>query len=456
MDHSTPNHHESPWLARWGKGERFDGGGQGDTYIVSDSEHGSAVMKVLTEKRAKDAKSRRRMFQEVSNLKILHSAGGRVPRIFDENVKDYENLSVPLFFVMERIKGQTLAQLLTSTKLLELPTAIALVLDLCKTFAIAFKERIYHRDIKPENLIVASIDPAQIFAVDFGLSFNEDSAQQITDVDETFDNKFITLPERRGPGENRRDPRSDITGLCAFFFYCITGVQPRNLRDSKNRPPHRWENSTIARAARTPAHQAQLNALFDRGLSYELENRFQTIEELEMRVRELLTDSPSVPRESIGIIAKRESATLRQTDRKTLIGRLRAEAKVVKVPLGNWLGTINTQLKDSLFALSVASTYLGYEEAARGEEIYRFSVVLSVQHHDLQVHIDYLITCMGNECTVLRMMYDRNMGTFGEPANTVVMRYDARSGCADPELIGTDLEVAVAAAIPRLRLLTQP
>ena len=98
-----------PWVAKWGEGERFDGGGQGDTFLVPDRTTPRGVMKLLKDHRAGDPKSRRRMFQEVSNLKILHSAGARVPQILDDNTSEFENLGVPLFFVMERIEGKTLA-----------------------------------------------------------------------------------------------------------------------------------------------------------------------------------------------------------------------------------------------------------------------------------------------------------------------------------------------------------
>jgi hypothetical protein len=42
----------------------------------------NAVLKLLKPQKAQDPKGRRRMYQEVANLKILHSAGGKVPKFW--------------------------------------------------------------------------------------------------------------------------------------------------------------------------------------------------------------------------------------------------------------------------------------------------------------------------------------------------------------------------------------
>src|SRR5207344_2875187 len=131
-------------------------------------------------------------------------------------------------------------------------------------------------DIKPENLIVTSLQPAEIVVVDLGLSFNEGQSQQVTEVEEAFDNKFVSLPERRGPGENKRDPRSDLTGICAILFYCLTGCSPRNLLDSQGRAPHQWPDysAALAKQIQNESRFSAINLLFSRGLNYEIEFRF--------------------------------------------------------------------------------------------------------------------------------------------------------------------------------------
>src|SRR5579859_2023241 len=236
------------WTQKWVKIEPLGGGGQGDTLLVKSlsGESVPAVLKLLKPPKVQNAKARGRMAQEVVNLKVLRNAGGKVPQVLDGNTEKFEDPSVPLYFVMEYIKGKTLAETVQASGGLPVSAAVEIALDLCSTMRIAIKEGIVHRDIKPENIIIRSSDPADVVIVDFGLSFNEDEALNLTETEETLDNKFVSLPERRGPGENKRDFRSDLTGICAVLFYCLTGCAPRNLRDSQGRPPHQWPNYSLS------------------------------------------------------------------------------------------------------------------------------------------------------------------------------------------------------------------
>jgi serine/threonine protein kinase len=191
------------------------------------------------------------------------------------------------------------------------------------------KEGIVHRDIKPENIIVRSTAAPDVVMVDFGLSFNEDADQTNTSVDEGLDNKFISLPERRGPGENKRDPRSDITDVCAILFYCLTGCSPRNPRDSQGRPPHRRPNYELTGRVQNAVQLTLLNGLLDRGLNYELDARFQTVEELVGRLNEVANPAVKPVPEDLDAVASRESAALRKNDRKTQLSNYSTNAQSI-------------------------------------------------------------------------------------------------------------------------------
>jgi serine/threonine protein kinase len=153
-------------------------------------------MKQLRSSKSKDVKARARMHREVTSLQTLAPQGARVPRYLDGNTAAFEQTEVPLFFVMEYIEGQTLDVFLKLNGPLSLEDSVAIALDLCATMKVAIKEGVSHRDIKPENLIVRSLQPADIFMLDFGLSFNREDETHLTDVNETLDNSFFSLPER--------------------------------------------------------------------------------------------------------------------------------------------------------------------------------------------------------------------------------------------------------------------
>src|ERR1019366_5419608 len=98
------------WNKKWVEIEPLSGGGQGDTILVKSisGEPPQAVLKLLKPQKAQDAKARGRMAQEVTNLKVLRNAGGKVPQVLDGNTEQFEDLTEPLFFVMEYIVGKTL------------------------------------------------------------------------------------------------------------------------------------------------------------------------------------------------------------------------------------------------------------------------------------------------------------------------------------------------------------
>src|SRR6266404_5840969 len=336
------------WVQKWAKIEPLGGGGQGDTLLVKSllGEFDRAVLKVLKPQKAQNAKARGRMAQEVTNLKVLRNAGGKVPKVLDDNTEKFEDPSVPLFFVMEYVKGKTLAETVQPIGSLSLNAAVGIALELCSTMQIAIKEGIVHRDIKPENIIIRSLDPADVVIVDFGLSFNEDEDLRLTETEESLDNKFISLPERRGPGENKRDFRSDLTGICAILFYCLTGCAPRNLRDSQGRAPHRWPNYSLSEKVKDELQRDALDLFFSRGLNYEIDYRFQTIDELTTRLKEILMPKAADLIEDFDVVVAREAAALRKNDRKTQLAEYIANVQSLHPPFQLFSNEISKKLSN--------------------------------------------------------------------------------------------------------------
>jgi tRNA A-37 threonylcarbamoyl transferase component Bud32 len=123
-----------PWAEKWIEIRPISGGGQGDTLLVKSKsgEFEQAVLKLLKPHKAQDSKARGRMAQEVTNLKVLRNAGGKVPQVLDGNTEKFEDSNVPLYFVMEFINGKTLADLVNAHGGLAAPNGAVLIADLKK------------------------------------------------------------------------------------------------------------------------------------------------------------------------------------------------------------------------------------------------------------------------------------------------------------------------------------
>jgi serine/threonine protein kinase len=440
------------WNEKWTEVKPLGGGGQGDTLLVrsNSDESKQAVLKLLKPHKAQDPKARRRMYQEVANLKILRNAGGNVPEVLDGNTESFEKLDLPMYFVMEFVAGNTLANIIMQDGPYSVDASIGIALELCSTLRIAAKEGIVHRDIKPENIIVRSTTPSNVVMVDFGLSFNEDIDQTNTSVDEGLDNKFISLPERRGPGENKRDPRSDITDLCAILFYCLTGCAPRNLRDSQGRPPHRRPNYELTSRVKNPTQLARLNSLLDRGLSNELDARFQTVEDLVFRLNEVSNPDTELPAEDLEAVVARESSALRKNDRKIQLTEFFQNTSPLGQSLQLCMNTIGQTLaKHRTFNAFLAGTYdRANHKIADGDCFATWLIRITVRDHPLSFDIVYTIVAHGTECEVGREVF-QNLPSGERPSTggrQVVLRYQ---GDVEPDkaVIVADVRAAVTRTI---------
>jgi serine/threonine protein kinase len=393
------------WKEKWLEIEPLGGGGQGDTIIVKSvsNEISRAVLKLLKPHKAQDAKARGRMAQEVTNLKVLRNAGGKVPQVLDGNTDRFEDLNVSLYFVMEFIDGKTLAKTVQESGGLSATTSIGIALDLCSTMQIAINGGIVHRDIKPENIIIRNLEPSDAVMVDFGLSFNEDEDLGYTSADESLDNKFLSLPERRGPGENKRDFRSDLTGICAILFYCLTKCSPRNLQDSQGRPPHRWPNFSLTGKIQTKNQLSALNLFFSRGFSNEIDSRFQTVDELIGRLLEILKPDTVAVVEDLDAVIARETSALRKNDRKTQLSLHHTNTTPLHQSMWQCFQEIHSKLvKHGNFSVAFVQNLSNRleEKSPHGDIIARAVIIVAVQHHQISWHINYLAISQGTECAM--------------------------------------------------------
>lgn len=295
-------------------------GGQATTSHVKSKIDGRlGVLKLL--RNNKSSQARRRMYQEVANLRIVADAGGCVPRVLDDNVGQFENKSAKLYFVMEHVQGPTLDEYVKQYKCLSLDPAVRIVLDICKTVAIGHAQNVLHRDLKPKNIIVISSELEKTSILDYGLSFNSSGELDgITETNEHFRNEFFSLPEATVGGGDRRDSRSDYTAICGLLYFCLTGHYPELLRDSAETPPHKRNGRSIREALGEHPMISHLDAFFHTGFAANIADRFQNLNDVTGRLHAILSSAASPPPDDPIIVAARASERLRRTNRSIQLG----------------------------------------------------------------------------------------------------------------------------------------
>jgi serine/threonine protein kinase len=326
---------------------------------------------------------------------------------------------------------------------------------------IAFENKVIHRDLKPDNIIVRSLEPPDVVTVDYGLSFNHAIEVALTRASETFDNEFLSLPERRVPDGDRRDPRSDLTGLCAVFLFCLTGQRPVDLRDSSDKAPHRRPGCSIAERVGDALRSQAVEAFFDRGFAVSIEDRFQTIGEFLKRLDEILDPKIKAASDDPTELAQRFSAQLLREDRKTQIASFARGAESLIERIGKTASRLGSKL--GAFALNVAKVPDNLPQPP-GTSLKRGAMLRmwNGHHPDITQAVAYDIRAQGTECVLYRVALTPKDRSVREAALKgeweAILRYDGFGDRPDPGLLADEAVEAVNTMLRTLqeRILAEP
>lgn len=139
------------------------------------------------------------------------------------------------YFTMEYMPGGTLAERIKNHRPMPMESA-RIVEGVARGVAAAHKEKIRHRDLKPSNVLMS--DDATPKVSDFGLAKFEESSTDMTTLERMTPTGALLgtpaymAPEQAAGKTNEIDERTDVYGLGAVLYHCLTG-----------KPPFRGENN---------------------------------------------------------------------------------------------------------------------------------------------------------------------------------------------------------------------
>lgn len=178
------------------------------------------ALKMLLAHLSKNEGSVRRFLQEATAAgQLTHP---NVVSVFDFGLTE----DGQPYLVMDFVKGESLAQLISARGPLPYKEALPLFIQICEGLNVAHESGVIHRDIKPSNLVVEErADGKHARIVDFGIAKMLDAeSQQLTKTGEIFGSPFYMSPEQC---EGRPlDNRSDIYSLGIVFYEVLSGVAP--------------------------------------------------------------------------------------------------------------------------------------------------------------------------------------------------------------------------------------
>ncbi|MEP7053595.1 MAG: serine/threonine-protein kinase, partial [Pseudomonadota bacterium] len=196
------------------------------------------------------------------------------------------------YIVMEQLEGLDLAAVLAEAGTLTATDAVNYLLQACEGLNEAHALGVVHRDLKPENLFLANTPEGVVLKIldfgiskDLGTSISSGARSTLTKKGAAIGSPFYMSPEQMAASPTL-DARADVWSLGAILFELLTGHCPFEA------------DSTALVCSKVLVDQAPslrdfdsnapagLDAIIQRCLQKEPEERFQSASELASALRE--------------------------------------------------------------------------------------------------------------------------------------------------------------------------
>jgi serine/threonine-protein kinase len=190
------------------------------------------------------------------------------------------------FLAMEFVNGLSLRQTLNETRVMAVPDAIWIMLQVLDALASAHAQGVIHQDIKPANIMLTS--EKRVKVGDFGIS-------RLVNTDVTTMVDTIGTPAYMSPEQCRGeevDRRSDLFSAGATLFEMVAGERAfpgRNITEVS----HRVQNEKLALLpAEVRAAAPRLQLMLERAMGKHPEDRFDTAADMARALRQVLAAGP--------------------------------------------------------------------------------------------------------------------------------------------------------------------
>lgn len=190
------------------------------------------------------------------------------------------------YLAMEFVSGRSLRQLLDDAPVMDVPDAIAIMLQVLDALGSAHDQGVIHQDIKPGNIMLTTEQRVKVG--DFGISRLMNT--ETTTIFSTIGTPSYMSPEQCR-GDDVIDGRSDIFSAGATLFEMVSGeraFQGRNVTEVS----HRIQNDTLPLL---PAHvrntAPRLQLVLERAMGKHPADRFDTGADMAEALRQVLREA---------------------------------------------------------------------------------------------------------------------------------------------------------------------
>ena len=248
--------------------DRIGEGGVGVVLLArSDGSDEHVALKVLT----RDALGpggtdwMRRLEREAEILGGLSHEG--IVRVLGSGVTDDT-----AYLAMEYVRGGNLRDLIRGDRLISIEKAMDVLGQIANALSYLHDKGVMHRDLKPENVLVD--EDGKIKVADFGLAVPVEDAGHLTQTGQVLGTADYLAPEQKY--RLQVDERADQYALSVIAYELLTGRKPLGRFQ---RPSER--NKKLG---------SQVDSVLLRGLQEDPEDRFDSIAEFDVALRDALNE----------------------------------------------------------------------------------------------------------------------------------------------------------------------
>jgi serine/threonine protein kinase len=178
------------------------------------------------------------------------------------------------YITMEYVAGRSLLAMMEERQAFPLPRLLRLMEQACKALDYAHQRNIVHRDVKPANILLAELDTVKI--TDFGTA-------KILEIGGTQTGHIIGTPSYMSPEQVKGRPvdgRADVFSLGVILYELVTGEKPFPGKNVTTVIYKIVNEEPIPPIDLDASLHPGLNAVINKGLAKEPEDRFQSCGEL--------------------------------------------------------------------------------------------------------------------------------------------------------------------------------
>jgi len=245
--------------------------------LVVDDEY---ILKFLNPSFASDESVVQRFTHELRYArKVTHE---NIIRIYD-----FLTFGKSYAISMEYFPSHSLADELDKGVPADMRRMVKILRDLCSGMVTAQQVNVVHRDLKPANLLINENDEVKI--VDFGLA----AAASSMDGRITKTGVLVGTPTYMAPEQARGediDSRTDIYSLGVIMYRIFTGRPPYDEKDPMSTLLKHVEGKAAAPRSINPAIPLNLEAVIQKAMKVDQEQRYQTFTALRMDLDRLLQE----------------------------------------------------------------------------------------------------------------------------------------------------------------------